>query len=105
MNEIQRLHAPVDSYGSLKCEGCDSEGWESETPHWPCRTAVLLYSEDEIKETLYWYEIWRKWMRAVNYRKKMASGWGTQDYLMQIYSRQIIHQLSASTFFSKLGRT
>jgi hypothetical protein len=42
------LHAPVDGYQvgdriyGWVCRGCDSEGYETEPPDWPCRTTVTI---------------------------------------------------------------
>ena len=37
-----------DEYGN--CEGCDSEGYESEYPSWPCRTTLLVLEQTGLPE-------------------------------------------------------
>jgi len=42
LGPILRLHAPnMENVYRPTCEGCDSEGFESEAPEWPCRTVRL----------------------------------------------------------------
>lgn len=39
---VLELHAPVEQYGRRVCEGCDMDGYEAESPEWPCRTVEVL---------------------------------------------------------------
>jgi hypothetical protein len=42
-SRIAEHHAPVDSHGTLYCEGCDSGGYDDENGAiWPCSTWELL---------------------------------------------------------------
>lgn len=59
--EVRRLHEPVHEGYSLYCNGCDGEGFEREAPSWPCRTAKLVYSLDEIADYLEAANLFRKW--------------------------------------------
>lgn len=38
------LHGPVfEGYqNTALCRGCDSDGWDSEDPEWPCRTVQVI---------------------------------------------------------------
>lgn len=47
LRPILELHGPsFDSwYGGAVCDGCDGEGYERESPAWPCRTWELAVSE------------------------------------------------------------
>lgn len=56
VRNVRTLHSPppldpkwVRSY--LTCRGCDVEGWEADEPEWPCRTAQIVYTADEIAAT------------------------------------------------------
>lgn len=41
LRAVVELHAPRwDCW--WQCDGCDSEGYDAEPPHWPCRTVELI---------------------------------------------------------------
>lgn len=49
LHDLIELHGPtpfmVHNDGTVRwwvCEGCDSEGYEAESPGWPCRTIQLI---------------------------------------------------------------
>lgn len=93
MNELVRdLHAPVDDEYSLRCAGCDYDGYEAEAPAWPCRTADLVYTAEEIAETTSTYWSWRKWTDAARHRRALASGWGFGDDLRLTFLREVRRQ-------------
>lgn len=48
---IRDLHKPDHTYTPSShpvCRGCDFDGYECEPPSWPCSTAALVYTADEI---------------------------------------------------------
>ena len=47
LDAVRELHAPVGDHAP-ECKGCDAEGYETEDPRWPCRTAELVDTADEI---------------------------------------------------------
>lgn len=44
VRSMAELHGPVVSltYSRAVCDGCDMDGYECESPEWPCRTWLLL---------------------------------------------------------------
>jgi hypothetical protein len=44
LGELLDLHAPHTDqcYSTPVCEGCDAEGYDVESPRWPCRTYRLI---------------------------------------------------------------
>lgn len=64
---VRALHAP-DGASWLRCRGCDANGYEAEDPEWPCRTAELVYTAEEISditEAAHWFG---KWTRQMGHR-------------------------------------
>lgn len=50
--KLRELHGPVSDRKVSAwqvCQGCDMEGYETEEPCWPCTTAELLFTPEEIK--------------------------------------------------------
>lgn len=76
--EVRKLHGPVDGI-DLICDGCSYGGAEPEPPWWPCATAALVYTKAEIDDIKATHKSWQKWIRARDYRKRMARGWTTAD--------------------------
>ncbi len=48
--QVRALHAPVLKEGGHVCEGCDAGGYAYDDPEWPCRTANLVYTDEEIAD-------------------------------------------------------
>lgn len=109
LDEIRELHEPVESYGSLECHGCDAEGYESEYPHWPCRTAELAYGADEVAEIEADFALFKRWMEPINYRRRMAAPPSPfASIISAAYETMIDNMLQATPFlrsFSEDGPT
>ena len=47
VRKVLDLHAPTP-IESPKCEGCDMDGYECESPEWPCRTTRAIAEHYDI---------------------------------------------------------
>lgn len=87
-SELRELHGPDGDSYKLSCQGCDFEAnYEGEAPTWPCRTAELVYDQDEIDYAVQMYRSWRKWGSEIKRRQKLASGWTSEDDFAQAMHR------------------
>lgn len=93
---LRELHGPVGDY-YLKCEGCDAEGYEQEAPFWPCRSAELLYSAEEIAQI----EAQAKTVRDRIQAERAKLPTRPPSMIQQIYAPEIITQLQNQAFFSR----
>lgn len=48
-DQVRALHAPSAEITPV-CLGCEFDGYEAECPVWPCATAQLVYTPEEITE-------------------------------------------------------
>jgi hypothetical protein len=94
--QVRELHG--DERG-LRCLGCDMEGYEAEAPEWPCRTATLVYSADEITEITETYKLWARWVNGARLRRNLASGWNCWDDVRVALMREFRRQLVADRLF------
>lgn len=42
LKAVIELHRPSSGQYHIHCQGCDSDGWDSEPPEYPCRTIELI---------------------------------------------------------------
>lgn len=61
IDQLRDLHKLAEVGLELYCSGCDFGGYEGEEPSWPCRTAELVYTAEEIAEVLEAIELAGKW--------------------------------------------
>jgi hypothetical protein len=87
----------------LECEHCEvSYSWGAESAPWPCETAALVYSAEEIAEVQHWHRIWERWMRDVEDRKRLAHGWTYMDDMRLQLAKSVIRYLGTPLFADKL---
>jgi hypothetical protein len=96
IRELRELHAPSVALDSLHCEGCDSY---DEQPEWPCRTAEVIYSGEEVSDVKEAFALYRRWSGQANYRKRMSSGWGMGDEIIKIYRPMLLEALKPLPIF------
>lgn len=104
IDELRALHAPNQDRWP-RCEGCDFEGYESEPPSWPCRTAELVYTQEEIDDSLWASEMLAKWTKDWDYRKRMLKPWQPRELLHSAYDRYIAMALQTLPIFHSLAPT
>lgn len=104
IDELRALHAPNQDRWP-RCEGCDFEGYESEPPSWPCRTAELVYTQEEIDDSLWASEMLAKWTQDWDYRKQMLKPWQPRNPLYAAYDRYITDALRMTPLLRAFTRT
>lgn len=102
LEALRALHAPsTERYASSyrpECHGCDADGYEVEYPDWPCRTALLLWDENELAEVAAEWLVWAERERA----KPRPAPQGP-SFIPQAWTGQLLAQMEGNkTFWEKL---
>lgn len=98
--ELEALHSPArGDYGFTwpRCDGCDMDGFEAESPAWPCRTAAILWPDPDEQAAL--LADWHEWADplAVALREKYSGR--RESFVPEVWSAQLSRSLEATSRF------
>lgn len=102
IKSVRELHEPEhQTYSGLCCSGCP---WDTEegAPSWPCQTAALVYSKEEVREVVETFRSWAKWGQARQYRAKMSRPIPKPSIWNKVYSAQILFQCQPVLRFDQI---
>lgn len=103
--DVRDLHAPSrfsDTDPTVYCFGCDADGYEVETPRWPCRTAEIVYSSEEVRDTQWAAKMHAKWIKQMTVRNP---GWDDRrgvSWIAMAYEKVLDHALRAGPLFKNI---
>lgn len=99
LEALEELHRPArgpHDWVSPECHGCDSDGFDTEYPQWPCRTAQLIWPDpDEQAAVLADWQEWADAARASARRTHTASP--TARFIPDIWANQITEAMHRPT--------
>lgn len=96
---VRELHAPTET---LDCYGCDIDGYEAEAPMWPCRTAVIVYTPEEIADAQEASAFYLKWRRQALLRNRSLAP-RNLSLIQRAYEQYVEQSLRAQPFFRSLA--
>ena len=102
IEQVRTLHAPSDDLWP-KCQGCDADGWEAEYPEWPCRTADLVYTPEEITQITQETTL-RRDERLAERAAERANQPQEPSLIQTAYAKQISEQLTQPSVIGSLLR-
>lgn len=92
LDQVRDLHA-LNEYGG--CEHCYDGDCDIT---WPCETAALVYTEQEINEAVQTWRSWHRWGTERDKRRQLAKGWSAVDDMQLTLVRSLTRSLLKERF-------